>query len=83
MIMVFRCAIQKVLCLTPPREVAANGLTQEAQECAAGALQALGARERVEHVVVDEGSRHIMMSYQWDGKMTRRLDVIALAVSLT
>ena len=52
------------------REVAANGLTEEAQECAAGALQALGARERAEHVVVDEGSRHIMMSYQWDVQET-------------
>ena len=44
------------------------------RECVAGTLQALGVRERAKHVVVDEGSRHIMMSYQWDGKMTRLLE---------
>ena len=66
------------------REVAANGLTEEAQECAAGALQALGARERAEHVVVDDDARHIMVSYQWDGKTTRLSRFgCAFAVSLT
>ena len=52
------------------RELVDKGLTDEAKECAAGALQALGIWERAEHVVVDEGSRHIMMSYQWDVQET-------------
>ena len=45
-------------------EVAENGLTKDSQKCAAGALQALGVIERAQHVV-DEGSGHIMISYQW------------------
>ena len=66
------------------REVAANGLTEAAQRCAEGALQALGARERAEHVVVDDDARHIMMSYQWDGKTTTPFRFgRACAVSLT